>query len=203
MHMQANAEEAIQCFRQALHLYDIEVNTNAGFKKRLHRSDSTTATTVTMTTTTTSSSACSSSNNSVVVSPEGSTTTTPAAAEAEETTTPSPAITTTSNNTTNSNHTFDIAITLNDLAFCYMRLKRHDQAYQTYQKAYKLFKECCQIDEESKCIHMAATMRFLSLLSQESNSLLVQTTTTTTTTSNNGGGATTNTTARSNIASYI
>ena len=165
MHMQANAEEAVKCFRQALHLYDIEVNSN-GFTKKLHRSDSTTATTVTMTT---SSSACSSSNSSVFVGPETTTTTcaTPATADvaAAEEETPSPA------STSATNHTFDIAITLNDLAFCYMRLKQHNQAYKTYQRAYKLFKEC-QIDDESKCIHMAATMRFLSLLSQESNSLL-------------------------------
>ena len=103
MHMQSNADEAIKCFHQALHLYSESSTQNSSKPVRA----------------------------------------------------------------TPGTKAFDIAITLNDLAYCYMKIEQREKAFDTYQRAYDHFKEC-QTDESN--IHMNATLRFLSLLSQESSS---------------------------------
>ena len=63
------------------------------------------------------------------------------------------------------------AITLNDLAYCYLKLQKQDQAVRTYWEALRLFRE--QNVPESD-IHVAAATRSISLLSSNGRCCLPQ-----------------------------
>ena len=63
------------------------------------------------------------------------------------------------------------AITLNDLAYCYLKLQKQDQAVRTYWEALRLFREQNVPDSD---IHVAAATRSISLLSSNGRCCLPQ-----------------------------